>query len=139
MAYITLEQAEELARQALGKARAEFGRPICVAVCDGNGELVCFSRMDGAPLRSIAIAQQKAYTAVRMGVPTEAFLARLQKDHIEIGYFCDGRFTALPGGHPLKNADGIAIGGIGVSGLAAAEDHVITEWVALAASQMPAD
>lgn len=135
MAYITLEKAEELARQALGKARAEFSRPICVAVCDGNGELVCFSRMDGAPLRSIAIAQQKAYTAVRMGVSTEAFLARLQKDQIEIGYFCDGRFTALPGGHPLKNAGGIVIGGIGVSGLAAAEDHIITEWVALAASR----
>ncbi|HAK74904.1 MAG TPA: heme-binding protein [Sporomusaceae bacterium] len=133
MAYITLEIAEELARQALGKARTEFGRPICVAVCDGNGEMVYFSRMDGAPLRSIAIAQQKAYTAVRMGVSTEAFLVRLQKEHIEIGYFCDGRFTALPGGHPIKNADGIVIGGIGVSGLAASEDHVITEWVALAA------
>jgi uncharacterized protein GlcG (DUF336 family) len=130
MNAMTLETARPLAERAIALARQDFGRPICVAVCDPQGFLLAFARMEGAPVRSIAISQGKAYSAARMGVSTEAFLARLQKERIEVGYFCDPLLTALPGGSVLKDADGRILGAIGVSGLTSAEDQQVTDGVA---------
>jgi glc operon protein GlcG len=36
-----------------------------IAVCDPHGDLIAFARMDGAPLSSITIAMNKAYSAAR--------------------------------------------------------------------------
>jgi len=130
MTGLNRESAMVLVNQAISKAQEDFGKPVCVAVCDPAGFLVAFARMDGAPLRSIAISQSKAYTAARMGVTTEAFLARLRKEQIEVGYFCDPAFTALPGGSVLKDVGGAMVGAIGVSGLTSAEDQQITDAIA---------
>ena len=86
--------------------------------------------MEGAPVRSIQISQAKAYTAARMGVSTEAFLARIRKEEIEISYFGDPMLTALPGGSVLRDETGAMIGAIGVSGLTGAEDQQITDAIA---------
>ncbi|WP_134703360.1 heme-binding protein [Ammoniphilus sp. YIM 78166] len=127
---LTLNLAKKLIEIGKAKAIQDFGRPICIAVCDPTGALLTFDRMDGAPLRSIRISQSKAYTAARMGIPTDAFLARLRQDNLDIGYFCDPEFTALPGGNPLKDSSGKILGCVGVSGLAASEDQAITEYIA---------
>jgi glc operon protein GlcG len=134
MPELTLAQAQALVQRALSKAQADHGRPICAAVCDERGLLLAFARMDGAPARGVRIAQGKAYSAARMGSTTEAVLARLHREQIEIGYFCDPELTALPGGSPLKDAGGRLVGAIGVSGLASAEDQAITDAVAAALS-----
>jgi glc operon protein GlcG len=42
-----------------------------VAVCDPHGDLIAFARMDGAPLSSITIAMNKAYSAARERKPTK--------------------------------------------------------------------
>jgi uncharacterized protein GlcG (DUF336 family) len=130
MKAMTLETANDLVAKAMERAAQQFARPVCVSVCDAAGFLVAFARADGAPLRSIRIAQAKAYTAVRMGVTTEALLARLHREQIEIGYFADPGLTALPGGSVLKDAAGTVIGGVGVSGLTSAEDQQITDHIA---------
>ena len=130
MEMVSLESAQKILAQATQKAAKDFGRPICVAVCDQYGFLVAFARMNGAPVRSIEISRRKAYTAVRMGVSTDAFLARLHKEQIEAGFFGDDTLTALPGGNLLKDATGNVLGGVGVSGLAANEDQSITEAMA---------
>jgi len=127
---ISLGQARECINHAVDKAASEFGRPICVSVCDTYGYQVAFLRMDGAPIRSIAISQQKAHTATRMGMSTDAFLERLRTDKIDIGYFCDPLMTALPGGNLLTTSGGDFLGAVGVSGLKPVEDQVITESVA---------
>jgi uncharacterized protein GlcG (DUF336 family) len=130
MPALTLELTKQLIAQAQAKAQQDFQRPICVAVCDATGLLVAFVRMDGAPLRSVAISQGKAYSAARLGVSTQAVLERLHREQIEIGYFCDPQLTALPGGSPLKDRDGVLCGAIGVSGLTSAEDQQVTDFVA---------
>ncbi|NIO40637.1 MAG: heme-binding protein [Burkholderiales bacterium] len=129
MQGLTLVAANRCLEVAAAKAASEFKRPICIAVCDPYGFLVAFSRMDGAPIRSIAISQQKAHTATRMGMSTDAFLVRLRADNIDIRYFCDPLMTALPGGNLLKDGNGNVIGAIGVSGLKPAEDQAVTEYV----------
>jgi len=127
---IDMEKAQVLVAKAIEKAREEFKRPICVAVCDKYGFLTAFARMDGAPVRSIKISQGKAYTAARMGVNTDAFLERLHKENIPAIYFCDEELTGLPGGSILKNSAGEILGGAGISGLAAHEDQVIANMMA---------
>lgn len=126
METLTLESVQELVALAVAKAEADFHKPICVSVCDASGFLVAFARMEGAPLRSIEISQNKAFTAVRMGVPTDKFQARLQQDHLEASYFGE-RLIPLPGGNLLKDPNGKVLGAIGVSGLALGEDQSITE------------
>ena len=122
---ISLELAQTLVSRAIDKAGGEFGRPICVAVCDNYGFLLAFARMDGAPVRSIRISQGKAYTAARMGVNTDAFLERLNRENVPAGYFCDTELTGLPGGTVLKDSAGNMVGGAGISGLAPHEDQEI--------------
>lgn len=130
MPDLDLEAAQSLLQRAMAQATRDHGRPICVAVCDSRGLLLAFARMDGAPARSVRISQGKAYTSARMGVTTAALLARLHREQIEVGYFCDPELTALPGGSPLKDAAGQLLGAVGVSGLSSAEDQAITDTLA---------
>lgn len=126
---MTLPQAQELIKRGCDKAVADYKRPICVSICDAHGFTIAFARMDGAPIRSIDISRRKAVTAVRMGVPTQAFFERLQKENLQAEYFGPD-LCPLGGGVPVKDASGAIIGGIGISGLASHEDHAIAEAVA---------
>jgi len=64
--------------KAVAKAR-ELGVSENVAILDDGGNLKAFSRMDGAPILSIEIAQNKAYTAL-FGVSTQEFFNFIQGD-----------------------------------------------------------
>jgi uncharacterized protein GlcG (DUF336 family) len=119
--------AQALITRTIAQARQQFAKPVCVSVCDASGFLLAFGRAAGAPLRSIAIAQQKAYSATRMGVSTAAFLARLRTDEIEISFFCDPLLTALPGGALLSDASGTTLGAVGISGLTSAQDQELAD------------
>jgi glc operon protein GlcG len=125
METLDLGPAQKILAQAVEKASRDFGRPVCVSVCDKNGYLIAFARMNGSPMRSIDISRRKAYTAIWMAVPTHEFLERLHKDQVEASYFGDETLSALPGGYPLKDGDGNIVGAVGVSGLAPSEDQSI--------------
>ena len=127
---ISLEMVQNLISKAIEHANNEFKRPICVAVCDNYGLLLAFARMPGATLRSIPISQAKAYTAAYMGMSTDAFSERLQRENIPASYFCDGKLTGLPGGVILKNSAGVVVGAAGVSGLTPLEDQAVTNMMA---------
>ena len=131
---LTLTMAQAMAQamvaRAIEEATSRFGRPICVAVCDQYGFLLAFGRMDGAPVRSIQIAQCKAYTAARIGIGTTAFHERLQGQGYPASYFCDPGLTGLPGGAVLRGVGDSVAGGVGISGLLPAEDQVIADLVA---------
>jgi uncharacterized protein GlcG (DUF336 family) len=68
---ISSELAQKMVDEAVAKAR-EIGVTENVAILDDGGNLKAFSRMDGAPILCIEIAQNKAYTAL-FGVPTHFF------------------------------------------------------------------
>ena len=50
-----------------------LGKAFTIAVVDAAGVLKALERMDGAPLLSIQVAQDKAYTAVGFGMPTHTW------------------------------------------------------------------
>ena len=135
---MNIELAGKLVAAAMDKAKADIGKPMCVAVCDRFGFLVAFASMDGAPVRSIQISQGKAYSAARMGVDTHVFLERLHRENIPAGYFCDDKLTGLPGGSVVRNAAGVVIGAVGISGLAPSEDMAIAKALVDLAAAQPA-
>src|SRR5207253_7969725 len=63
---ITIETAERIIKAAEAKAQ-QMGKLMCIAVCDEDGVLKAFRRMDGAALLTVQIAQDKAYTAISFG------------------------------------------------------------------------
>lgn len=126
----TVEYAE--ARRAIDTLTAEIarrGKAGVVAVCDSHGELVALARMDGAPLSSIRIAANKAYSAARERKPSKSIgeAARDAEEGFDIGYFGDAHFTGWGGGVPIWSAGTIA-GAIAVSGLPEAEDVELASW-----------
>jgi glc operon protein GlcG len=134
MEKITLTTAEILVAAGARAAAEDYGRSICIAVTDSHGDLIAFARQDGAPCRSIAIATGKAYSAARLGVDTYAFHQRLQRENLQASDFCDPRITGMPGGAAIKNAAGVLIGAVGVSGLKPDEDQAVASKVAARAT-----
>ena len=127
---MSLEKVQNLISKAVEYANSEFKRPVCVAVCDNHGLLLAFMRMPGATLRSVPIAQRKAYTAAYMCMDTAAFAERLKRENVPASYFCDEQLTGLPGGVVLKDSAGVVVGAAGVSGLTPPEDQSIASMMA---------
>ena len=75
---ISSELAQKIVNAAMAKAR-ELGVAENVAILDDGGNLKAFIRMDGAPLPTIEMAQNKAYTAL-LGVSTQDFFNFIQSD-----------------------------------------------------------
>ena len=114
-ASITAEAAQRMIAAAQAKA-TEMGRPMVIAVVDGDGNLKAFSRMDGAPLLSVQISQDKAYTAVSFGMATHDWFEFVKNDAPLLhGIIKTDRLIIFGGGYPITMDAGI-IGGIGVSG-----------------------
>jgi uncharacterized protein GlcG (DUF336 family) len=112
---ITLEAAQRMIAAAEAKAR-EMKIPMCIAVVDSDGTLKAFSRMDGAALLSVEIAQDKAYTAISFGMATHEWYDFVKNDEPLLhGIIKTNRLIVFGGGYPIKTEAGI-IGGIGVSG-----------------------
>lgn len=130
MKTLTLQQARQAVGYALQLAQETYAqRPLSVAVSDANGDLLAFARMDGAKLLTIELTQRKARTSSRLGCTTQAFLQRLQTEQLDIGYFGDPLFTALPGGIPLTDGSR-CLGAVAIGGLSAKEDHEAAQAVA---------
>ncbi len=113
---ITIEAAQRMIAAAEAKAR-EMGMAMCISICDGDGTLKAFSRMDGAALLSVQIAHDKAYTAISFGgLATHEWYEFVKNDPPLLhGIIKTDRLIVFGGGYPIKTEAGI-IGGIGVSG-----------------------
>ena len=55
-------------------------RRSTIAIVDESGVLKGLLRMDGAPLLSVQVAQDKAYTAAAFGIPTDAWYDFIKDD-----------------------------------------------------------
>ena len=113
---VTAELARAMIDAAERKA-AEMGHPFVIAVVDESGILKAFSRMDGAALLSVQIAQDKAYTAAGFGLSTDGWHDFVKNDPPLAMGAAPGidRLVVFGGGYPIKIGDAI-VGAIGVSG-----------------------
>lgn len=128
MVKLTFETCVDLIAAGHRRAQEEAGRPISVAVVDGHGDLIAFGRMEGAPIRTIAIAVNKAFTAIYMSRDTDEFRQMLAQDGMQAAWYGDARVTGIPGGLLIRDGDRI-IGAVGVSGLSPQDDVRIAKHI----------
>ena len=104
----------------------QMNKAVVVAVADCRGELIAFGRMDAAPVSSVVIAMNKAWTAARAGKPTQEIGEKVrhpEKGH-DISYKGDPRFVGWGGGIPVWQ-NGEVVGAVAVSGLSSSEDAAL--------------
>jgi glc operon protein GlcG len=125
----TLDYSE--ARQAVDlivEKALQMKKAVVVAVADAHGDLICFARMDGAPVSSIRVALNKAWTAARERKSTKEIGEKVkhpEKGH-DIAYYGDPNYVGWGGGIPVrKNSE--VIGSVAVSGLSSTEDIALAE------------
>ncbi len=127
---ISSELAQKMVDAAVVKAR-ELGVSENVAIVDDGGHLKAFSRMDGASMPTIEIAQKKAYTAL-FGVSTQDFFNFIEGDpSLLAGLPTLARVAAWGGGFPIK-LNGEVVGAIGLSGAPTVQNDIDCARAALA-------
>jgi glc operon protein GlcG len=107
----------------------QMQKAVAVAVADSHGDLICFSRMDGAPVSSIRVAMNKAWTAARERKSTKEIGEKVkhpEKGH-DIAYYGDSQYVGWGGGIPVRK-NGEVIGSVAVSGLSSNEDVALAEF-----------
>ena len=120
---VSLELALELL-DCVREEAASRGLSVAAAVVDRGGNPVASARMDGTPLGAMALAVDKAYTAVLWQTPTGEFMASTQPGGPDWGFntTTGGRVVVYAGGLPLVD-DGDLIGALGVSGGTGEQDE----------------
>jgi uncharacterized protein GlcG (DUF336 family) len=126
-ASLTLGGAQRALEGAVEHALA-IGVAVCVAVSDSAGHLLAFARMDGAPLLSASLAQDKAYTVASFGGLATHDWFDLIKDEPPLlhGIVKTDRLIVFGGGVPVRSGDRL-VGAVGVSGGSAEQDRAIAE------------
>ena len=116
----------ERAKQVMAAAEAEAKKrnwKMNIAVVDTNGELVHFSRMEGAQIASVSISIGKARTAARFRRESRLFYNAFEAGHSYVSTL-DPTLVASPGGFPLVEG-GKLIGAVGCSGGTGDQDAAV--------------
>jgi uncharacterized protein GlcG (DUF336 family) len=124
---ITLTQARHVIEAAVKKA-TDLNTKMDIAVVDAGSNLKGFARMDNAWLGSIDIAIKKAKTARYFDMNTGE-IGKLSQPggplyNIE---HSNGGLITFPGGVPIRGANGVIIGAVGVSGSTVENDHEVAK------------
>ena len=115
---LTLDAAKAMAAAA-ERFAGERGWTVAVAVVDAAGGLMLFHCLDGTQPGSQDVAVLKARTAARLHRSTKALEDGIAGGRIAL--LTLPGIVALEGGLPIR-VDGRVVGGIGVSGMASAQD-----------------
>ncbi len=117
---VSSEQSLKLIQYVVD-AVSKYKRPVAVAICGPEGELLGFLRMDGTSPAASRIAQNKAYTSAIDRSETMKMGERM-RGRDNPAFWGDERVTGFGGGIPILHNDAV-IGSIGISGLPEADDH----------------
>ncbi|MBQ3427265.1 MAG: heme-binding protein [Clostridia bacterium] len=110
---IGLALAKEIVH-CVEQAAEALGVRVVIAITDEAGRLILLEAMDGSYIASITAAQDKAFTAVALKMPTHEALAASRGGALD-GLTNGNGILMLGGGYPMIYS-GSVIGGIGVSG-----------------------
>lgn len=127
---LNLGLAKEVAL-AVEKRAETLGKQVVIAIVDGGGTLMLLHAMPNAFIASRQIAQDKAYTAVSLKMPTHVALAESRGGTLDgLTPTDSNKLMLLGGGEPLV-IQGKVAGGLGVSGGTAEEDIAFARFGAM--------
>tara|TARA_R110000772_G_scaffold14417_2_gene41660 strand:- start:3639 stop:4136 length:498 start_codon:yes stop_codon:yes gene_type:complete len=130
VAKLDMMSAQTAMTAALAEADSSDSN-VSIAILDANGDLVLFTRKDGASARAVTSSQGKARASLMFGMPSREVQAAIAS-----GEPLTARISAPPGGAweitPFQGAlpivrNGEIIGAIGVGGVAPSRDEEIAQ------------
>lgn len=135
---IGLDAAQRIIDAARHEAES-IGIKVAVCVLDESGVLKAFARDDGSALVNIQSAQDKAYTAVGLGMPSHAWYPMIKDDPALLAGVVGAidRLVIFGGGVPIK-VDGFLVGAVGVGGGSHEQDRQVAEAGSRALAATPA-
>jgi glc operon protein GlcG len=123
---LALSAAARIVDEALAIRVKEDLLPLAVAVLDSGGNLVAFKRDDGCGVLRFDVAFGKAWAALGMGMATRTIRDRMANRpafQSALAAASEGRFIPVPGGVLILDAEGSAVGAVGISGDASDRDE----------------
>jgi uncharacterized protein GlcG (DUF336 family) len=119
---LTLVGARRVLDATIAAADA-LGLSVCVAVCDRGGNPLATARMDGAPMLSMQIATDKAWSVASFaGLPTDRWWTLIEDEPALVhGITQTPRLVVFGGGAPVLVGGRLA-GAVGVSGGSSQQD-----------------
>ena len=126
MTALTLAQANAIVAGVLAHGQTLALKPLSCAVLDAGGHLLAFQRQDGASLLRPQIAIAKAAGALALGMSSRAIgvVAAERPPFIaSLGHLSAAGVVPAAGGVILVDADGHAIGAVGVTGDTSDQDE----------------
>jgi uncharacterized protein GlcG (DUF336 family) len=135
---IGLDAAQRIIDAARHEAES-IGIKVAVCVLDDSGVLKAFARDDGSALVNIQSAQDKAYTAVGLGMASHQWYPMIKDDPALLAGVVGAidRLVIFGGGVPIK-VDGFLVGAVGVGGGSHEQDRQVAEAGARALAATPA-
>lgn len=120
---LTLAAATRIADAAQAEATRNKWN-VVIAVVDDGGHLIHLRRMDDTQIGSVAVAEEKAKSAVLFRRPTKAFSDAVASGRVAV--------LRLPGAIPIEGgipllAGNQVVGAIGVSGVTSEQDGQIAQ------------
>lgn len=116
---VSLDTARTIIAGAFTHAVSAGMAPLSIVVLDRGGHVKAFERADGASNLRFQVAFGKANGALALGIGSRALMARAEQQPYFVaavnGAF-DGALIPVPGGVLVRNADGVLIGAVGVTG-----------------------
>jgi glc operon protein GlcG len=119
----------ESAKKVMSAAEAEATKNnwgMAIVVLDSTGHMVILHRLDNTQYGSIAVAEDKARSALDYKRPTKVFEDLVAQGGIGMRTLALRGASPLEGGIPLV-ADGKIVGAIGVSGATSAQDGQVAK------------
>lgn len=127
---LSLNLAKEISL-AVEKRAEEMGKRVVIAILDEGANLMLLHSMPDAYIASRQIAQDKAYTAVSLKMPTHIALEESRGGALDGLCATDSNHLMLLGGGEPLIINGKVVGGIGVSGGTAEEDTAFAQFGAM--------
>jgi glc operon protein GlcG len=119
----------EAAKKVMAAAEADAVKNnwgMAIAILDSTGHIVMLHKLDNTQYGSIAVAEDKARSAVYYRRPTKVFEDLVAQGGIGLRTLALRGASPLEGGVPII-ADGKIIGAIGVSGATAVQDGQVAK------------
>ena len=124
-APITLEAAKKVMAAAEAEA-TKNNWSMAIAILDSTGHVVMLHRFDNTQYGSIAVAEDKARSALDYRRPTKVFEDLVAQGGIGLRTLALRGASPLEGGIPIV-VDGKIVGAIGVSGATSAQDGQVAK------------
>lgn len=119
MTDLSLAAAQTILATALDRCRAGNFKPMSVVVLDARGAVKAAASEDGTSLKRFEIAHGKAYGALSLGMGSRSIFKRAKEQAFFVGavsHVVGGSLVPVPGGVLIRDAAGVVVGAVGISG-----------------------